>query len=179
MKARADGFEFPGISQTPVKGASEGLSQSMQHVRLRIEMFRTALIEGAVGALLMPSQLKAAATGTPARRALAPSAVLAGALLQSGSAYAASTCQDQGAGTLADWCNTVSLMLLVIGGAMFLLMVAIGALFIIFGGSSDRAVKGMEIVRQSVVGLAVLAGGGLLQAVVLAIGGKTPPSGSC
>ena len=53
--------------------------------------------------------------------------------------------------------------------------VSLGALFIMFGVSQTRADKGMEIVKQSLVGLAILIGGILIKEVVVGLVFKKPP----
>ena len=114
--------------------------------------------------LLIPSLLLAFALAAPEAMAveMAPGCPTTGAAA--------------GASQLLNLLSYISEALLGIGAVTFLLMVSIGALFIIFGGTGRRVYKGQEMIKQSIVGLAILAGGLLLKYVILGIAFSQNPS---
>ena len=65
-------------------------------------------------------------------------------------------------------------------------MVAVGALFIIFGHTPQRASMGMKIIKNAVIGLAVLAAGLFLKFIIIDVvigaagtNGPSPTVQSC
>lgn len=86
-----------------------------------------------------------------------------------GIAWAAKQCGGQGAASrLSDFIGQAALFLIAIGGASSLLMFAVGAIFIIFSTSSEKKKKGMDILKNAVIGLVVLGVGIFIKFVVLA-----------
>lgn len=69
-------------------------------------------------------------------------------------------------GKIVQLISRAGTLLIAIGGIGALLMFAIGAIFIMFGGNESRTSKGMKMVKNTVIGLAVLAGGFFLRNVV-------------
>lgn len=82
-------------------------------------------------------------------------------------AYAAgSGCKSTAADTLIKFIQDAAKFMIGVGGAVALLMLAVGAFMIIVGGTPDRVAKGMKIIKNTVIGLVVLSGGLLISFVV-------------
>jgi len=91
-----------------------------------------------------------------------------GLMALGGSAYAAgSGCSSSAATSLQTFIGDAANFAIGIGAGGALLMVAVGALFIIFGHTPQRASMGMKIIKNAVIGLAVLAAGLFLKFIVL------------
>ena len=82
-------------------------------------------------------------------------------------AFAAGACGNEAASKLSGFINQAATFLIVIGGAAALLMFAVGALMIIFAHNSSRKSKGMDILKNSVIGLIVLGAGAFFRFVVV------------
>jgi hypothetical protein len=84
---------------------------------------------------------------------------------------AATACSSssKGASQVFELLSYFSYSLLGIGGVTFVLMVSIGALMVIFGGTTKRVYKGQQMVKDSVFGLAVLVGGVVIRYVIMEI----------
>lgn len=76
-------------------------------------------------------------------------------------------CASKSAATLLKFVNFLAEFLIGVGAATAGLMLAVGALFIIFGGTPQRVNKGMEILKQTIIALAILASGVFIQQVVM------------
>jgi hypothetical protein len=61
-----------------------------------------------------------------------------------------------------------------LGAGAFILIVSLGACFIIFGVTPKRVHKGMELIKQAVIGLAFLAAGGIIRFIVVDLLFKRP-----
>jgi len=84
------------------------------------------------------------------------------------SAYAAGAgCSSSAATALQTFIGDAANFAIGIGAGGALLMVAVGALFIIFGHTPQRASMGMKIIKNAVIGLAVLAAGLFLKFIIL------------
>ena len=77
-----------------------------------------------------------------------------------------SGCKSDAATTLVKFVKDAAKFMIGIGGAVALLMLAVGAFMIIVGGTPDRVAKGMKIIKNVVIGLIVLSGGLLVSFIV-------------
>lgn len=97
-------------------------------------------------------------------------AAIVGALLvyasRPAAAYAAGGCKSDAATTLIKFIKDAAKFMIGIGGAVALLMLAVGAFLIIVGGTPDRVAKGMKMIKNTVIGLVVLSAGLLISFVV-------------
>lgn len=93
----------------------------------------------------------------------------AGLILAMNSTFAyAAACDNKGAGkALADLIGRAADFLIYVGGAAALLMFAVGALLIIMAHDSSRKRKGMDILKNAIIGLLVLGGGFFIKVVVV------------
>jgi hypothetical protein len=113
-----------------------------------------------------------------------------GALMATGTraAYGASAattaggCDQSGpAGAIQSFISSAASFAIGIGAGGALLMLALGALLIIFGGTPDRVSKGMKVIKNAVIGLGLLAAGLFLKFIVVtfifgAVGSKVDAS---
>lgn len=90
------------------------------------------------------------------------------ALMGSAQAYAASCGQTTtNANGVITLLQNVGMLMIVLGGVGALITFGAGALMIMWsGGNHGRAQKGMTMVKNTIVGLAVLAGGLFLRTVI-------------
>ena len=89
-----------------------------------------------------------------------------------GTAWAAEQeggCASESANALLDFTQYAADFLIGVGSGMSVLMFSIGGLFIIFGGTPQRVSKGMELIKQTVIGLAILASGVFIREVVVGV----------
>ena len=98
-------------------------------------------------------------------------------------AYAAGTgCGSSAASALQTFIGDAANFAIGIGAGGALLMVAVGALMIIFGHTPQRASMGMKIIKNAVIGLAVLAAGLFLKFIVVDVvigaSGSHAPNGT-
>ena len=137
-----------------------------------IKLMRQAGREGVQTAAVLPYLAAARVSALSERMKVLLVAALAtfGVFAYSGGvAWAAKKCGGAGAADrLSDFIGQAALFLIAIGGASALLMFAVGALFIIFSTSSEKKKKGMDILKNAVIGLVVLGVGIFVKYVVLA-----------
>lgn len=150
-------------------------------MRNRLSRINDAMLMGFV-------ELQTAAVGRAERladsgrltRRAATVGVLTGAALTSGTAYAAARgCSTNAAKKIQEFIGSAADFAIGIGAGGALLMLAVGALLIIFGGTPDRVSKGMKIIKNSVIGLGILAAGLFIKFIVVyfvlgATGGGSP-----
>jgi hypothetical protein len=91
-----------------------------------------------------------------------------GAATLAGTAYARGEgCGSDAAKKLQDFIESAANFAIGLGAGGALLMLAVGALMIIFGGTPDRVSKGMKIIKNSVIGLGILAAGLFIKFIVV------------
>ncbi len=89
--------------------------------------------------------------------------------LTSGTAFAVakSGCKSSAATGLMDFIKNAADFVIGLAAIGALLMLAIGAALIIFGGTPERVSKGMKIIKNVVIGLAILGAGAFIRYVVV------------
>jgi hypothetical protein len=112
-----------------------------------------------------------AVTGRYKRNALF-AGVLTGSFLSNALMAAASTTCGNSAGATAtsnivSFIGDLALFAIAIGGAGALLMFAVGAVLVIFGGNPSRVRHGMDIIKHAVIGLVVLGAGAFIKFIVI------------
>ena len=114
-------------------------------------------------------------SGRLAQRSYAAGAVV-GALMGYGAvaAHAAGAVAGAGCGAsnssfsaISGFINTAADFAIGIGGVGATLMLAVGAILIIFGGTPSRVRKCMEIIKNAAIGIGVLASGLFIKFVVV------------
>jgi len=97
-------------------------------------------------------------------------------------AVAANTCGSAAAGTspIITLFAQLTWYVIAIGGVGAVLVGVVGALFIMFSaGNSERATKGMTIVKNALIGLAIMGGIFLLRTAVTSfVGGTSAATGN-
>jgi hypothetical protein len=83
----------------------------------------------------------------------------AGTLLALSSTAAYACGGSKAADRLSEFIETAAEFLIAIGGAAALLMFAVGAIMIIFAHNSSRKAKGMDVLKNAVIGLIILGAG--------------------
>jgi hypothetical protein len=129
----------------------------------RLTLIREAFSEGILGA-----SMRAQALATH-RRLLLVGGTLGGLLFAAAPALARGSCGSAGASALLNIVSFIAEALVGIGGVTFLLMIAVGGCLIIFGGTGRRVYKGQEIIKQSLIGLGVIAIGLVVKYVIVDI----------
>ena len=110
---------------------------------------------------------------TRVRLSLAASALLLGLAVNVAPALAVTGasgvtgCVSTSATTLLGYVNYTAEALIGIGAMVSLFMFALGGCFIIFGYTPKQVDKGMEMIKQTMIGLAVLAGGVFIKVIVI------------
>ena len=89
------------------------------------------------------------------------------ALADGSGASGATGCASNAATSLLTLTNDASIFLIGAGASISILMFALGALFIIFGVTPRHVYKGQEMIKQTIIGLAVLAGGVFIKTVIV------------
>jgi hypothetical protein len=88
-------------------------------------------------------------------------------------------CTSSAARQLFGFLNAAAQFVIGIAGVGSLLMFAIGAAFIIMGGTPEKVSKGMKIVKNAIIGLGILVAAVFIKTVVLAfVEGATGVKGS-
>ena len=78
-----------------------------------------------------------------------------------------SGCTSVAAGQLQSFISSAADFAIGIGASGALLMLAVGALFIIFGHTPERVSRGMKIIKNAVIGVGILAVGFFIKFVVV------------
>ena len=146
-----------------------------------------SLIQSALGEGVVDLQVKAGAAGSRvaqldprAKNALVLGIASLYLLVSTNVALAASKgCSSPATTKLVGFIDSAAKFMMALGGAGALLMFAVGAFFIIAGGTGSRVSKGFGMLKNAVIGLVVLAAGFFIQEVVLsfvsgATGDNTP-----
>lgn len=107
---------------------------------------------------------------------IAPVAFLA----MTGTAVAAECGDTDATGKLTGLISAAAKFMMAIGGALALLTFVIGGILIMVGGTSERVAKGKKLVTNTIIGLAIMAGGFFLKVVILSFvsGGTGGSNGS-
>lgn len=123
---------------------------------------------------------KAASLSGRVRLMIAGSAIALYYAMFAGYAYA-SGCKSGAASELVDFIDNAANFMMAIGGAGALLMFAVAAFFIITGHKESQVSKGFKMVKNALIGLAILAAGFFIKEVLLQfISGATGgSSGRC
>lgn len=142
-----------------IKFTRDALSVALYQGVFELPQNLKAMVVPAKGASLKSKLVRFAAVGAAAT----PLALMGGA-----QAYAAScantTTNANGVITLL---QNVGMLMIVLGGVGALITFGAGALMIMWsGGNHGRAQKGMTMVKNTIIGLAVLAGGLFLRTVI-------------
>lgn len=129
-----------------------------------IEQINTALMVGFVEAHMSAMERKEQAmakaeqfTDRHGKPAAVGVSTLGATLVVAPYAYAASC--NAASDNLLKFITNLANFLIAIGAGLALLMLAVGALFIIGGGTPERVSKGMKMIKNVVIGLAVLGAG--------------------
>jgi hypothetical protein len=110
--------------------------------------------------------IKVASLSGRVRLMIAGSAMALYYTLFAGYAYAAG-CKSGAASDLVDFIDNAANFMMAIGGAGALLMFAVAAFFIITGHKESQVSKGFKMVKNALIGLAILAAGFFLKEVLL------------
>ena len=87
---------------------------------------------------------------------------------QAGGAVSSGTgCASSASTALQSFLGSAANFAIGIGGVGALLMLAVGALMIIFGHTPQRASMGMKVIKNAVIGLGVLVAGLLLKFIIV------------
>jgi hypothetical protein len=78
--------------------------------------------------------------------------------------------------TLLTFISDIAEAMVVIGGSVFVLIVIIGALFILFGTTPRHMHKGTDIIKNAVIGFAILIFGAGIKYIIVDLVFKRPPS---
>jgi hypothetical protein len=134
------------------------------------KIIRQATREGASDAMALQAKaaVRIASLDSRAKTALVAALTASVFALNAGFALAASACGGNAADTLTKFIGSAATFMMALGGAGALLMFAVGACFIIFGGTQDRVRRGMTMIKNAVIGLVVLAVGAFIKFIVLA-----------
>lgn len=136
---------------------------------------KMSLISQALGEGVVDLQVKAGAAGSRVAQLgpRAKSALVLGiaamypALFTAVAWAAPKGCNSGAATKLVGFIDSAAKFMMAIGGAGALLMFAVGAFFIIAGGTGSRVSKGFGMIKNAVIGLVVLAAGFFIKEVVL------------
>ena len=140
------------------------------------------------GLLSFKAQLHSVVEDKLSRRIAAASVVCGGlmaaggvALADGGTVGTGIGCHSTAATSITGFIGDAADFAIYIGAAGALLMLAVGALFIIFGGTPDRVSKGMKIIKNAVIGVAILAVGFFIRYIVvnLVLGATGETKSSC
>jgi hypothetical protein len=91
---------------------------------------------------------------------------LAGLAAAAPAAYAAAGCNDRASRSLLNFIQSLANFMIGLGAGIALLMLAVGALMIIAGGTPERVSKGMKMIKNVVIGLAVLGAGAFIKFII-------------
>ena len=108
------------------------------------------------------------------KEAILAAFIIGGLAVNSTIAFAAGgDCGGEAGTRLAEFIGKLASFLMLLGGALALLMFAVGALYIIAGSKQSNVSKGMGFIKNAAIGVGVLALGGLIKFLVtnLAEGG--------
>jgi hypothetical protein len=144
------------------------------------EMVQEASIAAAsdIQASIYSVATKAASLSGRVRLMIAGSAIALYYAMFAGYAYAAG-CNTGAASDLVKFIDNAANFMMAIGGAGALLMFAVAAFFIITGHKESQVSKGFKMVKNALIGLAILAAGFFLKEVLLKfIGGATGSNAS-
>jgi hypothetical protein len=140
-------------------------------MRNPITHIKEAMLSGVVSVQVdaMSRTAKVTEPSAVTKISLAVGALMAPFVSSTAFAFAASSgCGTSAAQKLHDFLNSGAQFLIGIGAIGSLVMFVVGALFIMFSaGNESRASKGMSIVKRTVIGLIILAGGVFIKYVVL------------
>ena len=130
-----------------------------------MSILKSAFTEGTLEALVRAQTLAIR------RRSILIAGVLAGMLFASSPVLAATSCGStaKGASQILNLMSFIAEALVGIGGVTFLLMVALGGCLIIFGVTPRRVYKGHEMIKQAMIGLAIIAVGLVIKVVLIDI----------
>lgn len=134
------------------------------------KIIRQASREGVSDAIALQGRIAVRLVSLDARLKATLIVALGAALfaLNAGFAYAAQCGGSNAADTLTKFIDSAATFMMALGGAGALLMFAVGACFIIFGGGQQsRVSRGMGMIKNAVIGLIVLALGAFIKFVVL------------
>lgn len=133
------------------------------------ENIREAIREGVTQGFVAQGKVAVRVASMSPRAKAGVTAALAAAVfaLNSGYAWAVQCGGSNAAETLTKFISSAATFMIALGGAGALLMFAVGACFIIFGGTPSRVSKGMGMIKNAVIGLAILALGAFIKFVVL------------
>lgn len=106
-------------------------------------------------------------TGRLERAAFYGGGICGGMMTVGGTALAACSGGGSSLGSLTSFMASAANFAIAFGAAGSVMMLAIGAMFIMFGGTPDRVRRGMTIIKNSVIGLGVLASGMFVKFVIV------------
>lgn len=133
-----------------------------------LNMIREASLEG-----LSAAQVKAFDLAESARERMSYvflAMILAvNALVFAPQALAAGCDQNDAGKSLVDFIEKLTNFVVFIGGALAILIIVVGAAMIIVATSSDKKKKGMDYIKNAIIGLLVLGGVFLLKFIVVAL----------
>jgi len=78
-------------------------------------------------------------------------------------------CASTGTSNVLKIVNDLAWFLVGIGGAVGVFMFALGGCFIIFGFKTQHVAKGHDMLKQAIIGFAILAGGLFIKTVILGL----------
>ena len=135
------------------------------HKRERLPILRDAFAEGALAAGVRAQVL------VLRRRTMLLGGAVAISLFASSPVLAATSCGNtaKGASQILNIMSFIAEALVGIGGATFLLMVALGGCLIIFGVTPRCVYKGHEMIKQAMIGLGIIAVGLVIKFVLVVI----------
>jgi hypothetical protein len=148
----------------------------------RRQAFARAITEGLFEAMFLSGRLSSRLQGARTRLAVLFAITLltvvgeiAPALAVTGATGATGNCSTP-ATTLLTFVGDIATALIVIGGGLFTLLVVLGGVIIMFGGTPRHMHKGLEIVKNAVVGLSILVFGLGIRYLIVDLVFKRPPS---
>ena len=82
---------------------------------------------------------------------------------------ASGKCGDDAGTKLADFIGKLASFLMLLGGALALLMFAVGALYIIAGSKQSNVSKGIGFIKNAALGVGVLILGGFIKVIITTV----------
>lgn len=108
------------------------------------------------------------------RRRIQVAMIVPMAMLMTSSVALAASCDPRATTKLTTLIASAAKFMMAIGGALALLCFVVGGVLIMIGGTSERVAKGKKLITNTVIGLAIMAGGFFIKEVLLSfVGGAT------
>lgn len=145
----------------------------------KFKLIQDSALEG-VAELHVRSLATASKVGGMSQRAktsLSASIFLGLLAFNSAAAYAAGDCGEDAGSKLAGFIGKLASFLMLLGGALALLMFAVGALYIIAGSKQSNVSKGIGFIKNAALGVGVLILGGFIKVIIVTLASGAVPDG--